>query len=78
MRDHDIKAHMESAIATLQTIQNNYPIDDPDIDITLNQTLDFLRWERFKVINKIRMRSQVQNFPFRAAFRRRFQAQRSG
>ena len=53
MRDHDIKAHMERAIATLQTIQNNYPIDDPDIDITLNQTLDFLRWERFKVINNI-------------------------
>ena len=54
MTDNDIKAHMENAIATLQTIQNNYPIDDPDIDITLNQTLDFLRWERFKVINKIR------------------------
>jgi len=54
MTDNDIKAHMENAIATLQTIQNNYPIEDPDIDITLNQTLDFLRWERFKLINKIR------------------------
>ena len=54
MTDNDIKAHMENAIATLQTIQNNYPIDDPDIDITLNQTLDFLRWERFKLINRMR------------------------
>ena len=54
MTDNDIKAHMEKAIATLQTIQNEYPIEDPDIDITLNQTLDFLRWERFKLINKIR------------------------
>ena len=54
MTDNDIKAHMENAIATLQTIQNNYPIDDPDVDITLHQTLDFLRWERFKLINKMR------------------------
>ena len=54
MTDNDIKAHMENAIATLQTIQNNYTIDDPDIDITLNQTLDFLRWERFKLINRMR------------------------